>query len=88
MPSSDGARGKTFPPERTTAPPTFFALGGRVAGGFYGGAPVLGRLSGDGNLDYALDFRAVYASVLERWWGVPSGPTLAGRFAPVPFVRT
>ena len=47
-----------------------FALGGRVAGGFYGEAPALDRLSGDGNLGYAIDFRAVYATVLERWWGV------------------
>jgi uncharacterized protein (DUF1501 family) len=65
-----------------------FALGGRVAGGFYGEAPVLDRLSGDGNPDYAVDFRAIYATVLERWWGLPSKPTLSERFAPVPFVKT
>ena len=35
-----------------------FALGGRVAGGFYGEAPALDRLAGDGNLGHALDFRA------------------------------
>jgi len=64
-----------------------FALGGRVAGGFYGEAPRLDRLSGDGNLDYAVDFRAIYATVLERWWGLPSAPTLSERFAPVPFVK-
>jgi len=65
-----------------------FALGGRVAGGFYGEAPVLDRLSGDGNPDFAVDFRAIYATVLERWWGLPSRPTLSERFAPVPFVKT
>ena len=65
-----------------------FALGGRVAGGFYGEAPLLDRLGGDGNPDFALDFRAIYATVLERWWGVPSGPALSERFAPVPFVKT
>ena len=54
-----------------------FALGGRVAGGFYGEAPTLDRLSGDGNAGYALDFRAIYATVLERWWGMPSQPALA-----------
>ena len=64
------------------------ALGGRVAGGFYGCEPRLDRLSADGNVDYALDFRSVYATVLDRWWGVPSAPIVGGRFAPVPFVRT
>jgi len=64
-----------------------FAIGGRVTGGFYGEAPSLDRLSGDGNTGHAIDFRAVYATVLERWWGVPSQPTLDGRFAPVPFVK-
>jgi uncharacterized protein (DUF1501 family) len=64
-----------------------FALGGGVAGGFYGEQPPLDRLRGDGNIGYALDFRAVYATVLERWWGVRSTPILGGRFAPVPFLR-
>ena len=61
-----------------------FALGGRVAGGFYGEAPSLDRLGGDGNTGYALDFRNVYATVLERWWNVPfdrgaGRPVRAGR---------
>jgi uncharacterized protein (DUF1501 family) len=64
-----------------------FALGGRVAGGFYGEAPSLDRLGGDGNTGYALDFRNVYATVLERWWNTPSFATLGGKFAPMGFVR-
>ena len=64
-----------------------FAAGGRVAGGFYGEQPRLDRLSGDGNTGYALDFRSLYATVLERWWGVPSEPIVGGRFEPVPFVK-
>jgi uncharacterized protein (DUF1501 family) len=64
-----------------------FALGGRVAGGFYGEAPALDRLGSDGNVGHAIDFRAVYATVLERWWGVPSQPVLGGRYAAVPFLR-
>ena len=63
-----------------------FALGGRVAGGMVGAAPDLARLSSDGNPAYALDFRAVYATVLERWWGVDSRHALGGRFAPLPFL--
>jgi uncharacterized protein (DUF1501 family) len=45
-------------------------------------------LSGDGNTGFALDFRSVYATVLERWWNVPSAGLLGGRFAPIEFVRT
>jgi len=63
-----------------------FALGGRVAGGFYGESPRLDRLGGDGNTGYAIDFRAVYATVLDRWWNVRSTPALPSRFAPVPFL--
>jgi uncharacterized protein (DUF1501 family) len=65
-----------------------FALGGRVAGALYGAAPDLARLSGDGNPPYALDFRGVYAAVLEQWWGVDSRAVLGGRFAPVKFLKT
>src|SRR5438067_6844474 len=64
-----------------------FALGGRVAGGLYGEQPALDRLSGDGNTGYAIDFRSVYATVLDRWWGVPSAEPLGGRFAPLPILR-
>jgi len=64
-----------------------FALGGRVAGGLYGEQPPLDRLSGDGNTGYAIDFRSVYATVLDRWWGVPSTGPLGGRFAPLPILR-
>ena len=64
-----------------------FALGGRVAGGLYGAEPRLDRLGADGNLDYALDFRSVYATVLDRWWGMPSAPIVRGRFETVPFIK-
>jgi uncharacterized protein (DUF1501 family) len=64
-----------------------FALGGRVAGGLYGTQPQLDRLSGDGNPAYAIDFRSVYATVLERWWGVSSIGPLGARFATLPILR-
>lgn len=64
-----------------------FALGGRVAGGLYGEATVLDRLSTDGNPAYAIDFRSVYATALERWWGVASSGPLRGKFAPLPILR-
>jgi uncharacterized protein (DUF1501 family) len=64
-----------------------FVLGGRVAGGLYGEQPSLERLSGDGNTGYAIDFRSVYATALDRWWNVPSAGPLGGRFAPVPLLK-
>lgn len=60
-----------------------FVLGGRVRGGLYGLAPALSRLDGNGNLPFAVDFRDLYATVLERWWGLESARALAGRFSPV-----
>lgn len=65
-----------------------FAFGGRVAGGLIGEAPSLARLDADGNLSHTTDFRAVYATVLERWWTLDSERALGARFAPLPLLRT
>lgn len=64
-----------------------FAFGAQVAGGFIGDPPALGRLDDGGNLPYAIDFRAVYATVLQRWWGIDSARVLGGRFGPLPMLR-
>jgi uncharacterized protein (DUF1501 family) len=64
-----------------------FLLGGRVKGGLYGMAPALARLDGNGNLPFAVDFRDLYATVLERWWGADSTRALKARFAPLDVVR-
>ncbi|HEX9278070.1 MAG TPA: DUF1501 domain-containing protein [Casimicrobiaceae bacterium] len=64
-----------------------FALGGRVAGGLYGEQPSLDCLTADGNTGYAIDFRSVYATVLDRWWGVSSPGPLGGKFAPLQILR-
>ncbi len=63
-----------------------FALGGRVAGGFHGAAPQLDRV-GDGNPPYTIDFRQVYATVLEGWWGSDSRSVLGGRFETLPILK-
>lgn len=64
-----------------------FALGGRVRGGLYGAMPDLAALDANDNLAHRLDFRAVYGSVLERWWGVSAKAVLGGRFEDVGFLR-
>ena len=63
-----------------------FALGGRVKGGILGAAPRLDRLE-NGNLVHAVEFRSLYATVLERWWGVPSSGVLGGRFPALDLLR-
>ena len=69
-----------------TAAPQF-AFGGRVKGGLYGQAPALSRLDGSGNLSYAVDFRDLYATVLERWWRMSAQNVLDGKFAGLDLVR-
>lgn len=64
-----------------------FAFGSQVAGGVIGEAPSLARLDADGNPVYTTDFRAVYATVLERWWGLDSERALGARFASLPLLR-
>jgi uncharacterized protein (DUF1501 family) len=56
-----------------------FVAGGRVRGGLYGQAPQLGALEG-GNLRHAVDFRSLYATAIERWWGADSARVLGARF--------
>lgn len=64
-----------------------FVLGGQVKGGLYGERPALGRLDGNGNLPFAVDFRDIYATVLERWWGVSAATALRGRFSSVDLLK-
>ena len=65
-----------------------FVTGGKVAGGIYGQAPQLNRLDGNGNLPFAVDFRSMYATVIDKWWGLDSDKILQGKFAPLDLVKT
>ncbi len=44
-------------------------MGGRVKGGLYGRQPSLEDLD-EGDLNFQLDFRSLYRTVAEDWWGV------------------
>lgn len=55
-----------------------------LAGGIVGKHPSLTDLT-DGDLIHHTDFRAVYATLLERWLGLPSEPVLGGKYAPLSF---
>ncbi|OHX19022.1 DUF1501 domain-containing protein [Chromobacterium sphagni] len=63
-----------------------FAAGGRVHGGLYGQTPQLAGVS-DGNLQHAIDFRQVYATAIDSWWGKDSRNVLGGRFRPLPILK-
>ncbi len=64
-----------------------FVTGGKVHGGIYGQPPELNRLDGNGNLPFAVDFRSMYATVIDKWWGLQSGKILQGKFATLDFVK-
>jgi uncharacterized protein (DUF1501 family) len=56
-----------------------FLVGGGVKGGVYGRYPSLTDLD-NGDLKYTTDFRSVYATVVERWFGRPATPVLGAQF--------
>jgi uncharacterized protein (DUF1501 family) len=61
-----------------------FVLGGKVKAGLHGRYPSLAPadlLNGD--LRYNIDFRSVYAGLLEAWLQTKSEPILRGKFAPL-----
>jgi uncharacterized protein (DUF1501 family) len=64
-----------------------FVTGGKVAGGLYGQPPELNRLDGNGNLPFAVDFRSMYATVINQWWGLDSSRILHDKFASLDFVK-
>jgi uncharacterized protein (DUF1501 family) len=64
-----------------------FAIGGTVRGGIYGTAPNLNPFagnptlsSGGGDVRWDIDFRRVYAEILEKWLGASSVPILGGDY--------
>jgi uncharacterized protein (DUF1501 family) len=79
----NGSRGT----DHGTAGPVFL-LGSQVRGGLVGTSPSLVDLDADGDLKMTVDFRRVYASVLESWLGIPAKPVLGEAYAPLPILRT
>jgi uncharacterized protein (DUF1501 family) len=64
----------------TAAP--MLLVGGAVAPGVHGAQPSLSDLD-QGDLKYKIDFRGVYATILEQWMGVHSDGILGGHFPTV-----
>ena len=64
-----------------TAAPHFLA-GGSVRGGLIGTQPALDTLLND-DLVHTMDFRQVYASLLQGLWGLDAGAVLGKKVEPV-----
>ena len=63
-----------------------FAFGNGVRGGLYGDHPSLSNLD-DGDLRFTVDFRQVYATILEDWLGASSKSVLGGSYDRLGFIR-
>jgi uncharacterized protein (DUF1501 family) len=81
-PAENGSLGT----DHGTAGPVFVA-GAQCRAGLIGETPRLGELV-DGDLRWSIDFRRVYATLLDRWLGVPAEVILGDRFDPLPIVRS
>ncbi len=62
-----------------------FLIGGGLRGGLYGQHPSLDRLD-NGDATYTVDFRSVYATVIEKWFGRSTNGVIAGFFPTVPLL--
>lgn len=64
-----------------------FVFGGSVAGGWYGAAPRLDQFDSTNNLIYTVDFRQMYATIAQKWWGIKTDQVFNGTFDAIPFLR-
>ncbi len=65
-----------------------FVIGEHVKGGIYGEYPSLKMdgLDDDGNLAWAIDFRSIYSTLLERWLGLDAKPIVGGTYEQLSFL--
>jgi uncharacterized protein (DUF1501 family) len=63
-----------------------FVAGEAVRGGLYGKHPSLEKLD-DGDLIHTTDFRSVYASVIQSWFGVEPVRVLGAKYPGLPLIH-
>jgi uncharacterized protein (DUF1501 family) len=64
-----------------------FVFGGKVNGGLYGDYPNFNKIDDVGDFQHAVDFRSIYASILEKWMKIPAKDVLLGQsFELLPFL--
>ncbi len=76
----NGSRGT----DHGTAGP-MFVLGSKVKGGLHGKHPSMTDLDA-GDLKFTTDFRSVYATAIERWFGADSSKVLGAKYPMLPLV--
>jgi uncharacterized protein (DUF1501 family) len=79
-PAENGSLGT----DHGTAGPMFLA-GPKVRAGLVGQSPRLGELV-DGDLKWSIDFRRVFATLLDQWFGLPAETVLGQRFENLPLL--
>ncbi len=80
----------SFGTDHSTAAPLFL-LGNAVRGGLHGALPDLENTDAFGDPLFTVDFRAVYESVLQNWFGLEASATtsiLGGAFTPIDLFDT
>ena len=65
-----------------TAEPQFL-IGGQVSGDLYSTYPSLTNLDSSGNIEFNIDFRQIYATLLDDWLGIDSTSILGSSFTKV-----
>jgi uncharacterized protein (DUF1501 family) len=67
---------------------SIFVIGNPVRGGLYGEQPSLAAADLDdvGNLKFNVDFRSVYATILDKWLGTDSQAVLGSRYENLGFL--
>ena len=64
-----------------------FVIGDAVAGGMHGTYPSLREDTLlDGDLHFQVDFRSVYATLVEKWLGLDARPIVGGNFEKLEFI--
>jgi uncharacterized protein (DUF1501 family) len=66
---------------------TDLVIGPSVRGGIVGQHPSLTTLDRDDGMIFSIDFRSIYATILENWLGVSSRDILGGTFPLLPLIR-
>jgi len=61
-------------------------VGNPIHGGIYGEQPSLSDLDSAGNIKFKVDFRSVYATILDKWLGADSKAILGSQFANIGFL--
>jgi uncharacterized protein (DUF1501 family) len=80
-PAENGSLGT----DHGTAGPVFLS-GSKAKAGLIGETPRLGELV-DGDLKWSIDFRRIYATLIDRWLGVPAESVLGQRFEPLSMLQ-